>query len=274
MNRNAIFHALISILWQRQYENSRRLLTNPADIVLDKRVPNGARFTQWLTHDDDDEIFDLLRRHNILADDVADGGYDARVHALRLDHPTLWDHLEHRPLSDDLDEQGLIGCFIEHAVRLDRYSVIGSVRLGGLPIHKDLFGVPRYFDEAVSELARAGYCAYASGTARWLPGMASIMKARGFWIGERTSDEIRAEQLARIWNTTPALLRRLMLEDSGVPNALVLAVLMGEYWDEEEGWVFRDGDLRPGMLDDVQLKGGHLPAAVQIRAMVRNGTLR
>ena len=271
MKLDTIFHALISTLYQRQYGACSRLLKDPSDIALGKDVPDGARFTQYLTHDDDDEVFDFLRSRDLLAEDVAGGGPDAIIHPLQLDYPTLGDHLLHQPISDHADEKWLIGCFIEHALRLEKYPVIGSVHLVGLPIHRDRFDVPAYYDEAMRELADADYCQYRDGRGKWLPKIAPIMEARGFWVESQTSDEVRRERLAEVWRTMPDRLKQLTLFESDYPHAMVLACFMGHFWDVDNGWTFEKGDLYPDLLDT--LKGGHLPDAAEISAMVKDGIL-
>jgi hypothetical protein len=271
MKRDIIFHALISTLYQRQDGVRGRLLKDPSDIALGKGVPDGARFSQWLTHDDDDEVFDFLRSQDLLGEDVAGGGADAIIIPLQLDYPTLGEQQLRQPISDHADEGWLIGCFIEHALRLEEDPVIGSVRVAGLPIQRHQFDVPAYYDEAMRELANAGYCHYRDGRAQWLPKMAPIMEARGFWVGGRTRDEIRRERLAEVWTTMPVQLKQLTLFESDYPHAMVLACFMGHFWQMDSGWTFAEGDLHPDLLDT--LKGGHLPDAAEISAMVKDGVL-
>src|SRR5258706_14786191 len=129
MKLDTIFHALISTLYQRQGSVCSRLLKDPIDIALGKGVPDGARLTQYLTHDDDDEVFDFLRSQDLLGEDEAGGGPDAIIHPLRLDYPTLSEHLAHQPIADHADEKWLIGCFVQQALRLAKHTVIQSVQL-------------------------------------------------------------------------------------------------------------------------------------------------
>lgn len=271
MKLDTIFHALISTLYQRQDDVCSRLLKDPSDIALGKGVPDEARFTQYLTHDDDDEVFDFLRSQDLLGEDEAGDGPHAIIHPLRLDYPTLSEHLAHQPIADHADEKWLIGCFIEHASRLEKHPVIESVQLAGLPIHRDRFDVPAYYDEAMRELADAGYCQYRDGRGNWLPRIAPIMEARGFWVGGQASDDVRRERLAELWRTMPDQLKQLTLFESDHPHAVVLACFMGHFWHADSGWSFAKGDLHPDLLDT--LNGGYLPDAAEISIMVKDGIL-
>jgi len=269
MKLDTVFHALIAILHQHQHAAASRLLKDPKDIALNKDVPNGARFKQWLTHDGDNEVFDFLRKHDLLVEEADE--YKARNYALKLDRPTLREHLASKPILEVSNEQWVIGSFIKYALAIERDDISAVANLAGLPIHKDRFDVPPYFDEAMQVLSRAGYCVYSQGKAKWSSKIAPIMEARGLWVGNKTSDEVQIERLAQIWNTMPEKLKQLTLLESEYPNSAYLARFMGEYWRDDTGWTF-SGEVDPDIfLDDAQ--GGHLPDAIDISQMVEDGLL-
>jgi hypothetical protein len=63
----------------------------------------------------------------------------------------------------------------------------------------------------------------------------------------------------------------LTLFHKRVPDAVALAFLMGHSWHaEDEVWRW-DGHLKPNSF--TTLRGGHLPMAGRIAAMVRSGAL-
>lgn len=191
MNFEHTFHALMATLYQRQFEIARLLLDDPSNISLHSEIPNGALLKQWLNHDDDDEIFEVLDRLGFLNREAAQGSYDYQVHALKLCHPTLREQLTRQPLTGSIEEQWLLGCFIRYAVSMDRHHVLGNVRLAGLPIHKGWFPVPSYYVEAIHDIAAAGYCEFATGDAKWLPAISPIMEARGYWVDGHTASAYR-----------------------------------------------------------------------------------
>lgn len=269
MNMTAILHALIATLYQNQYAVARRLLDDPTDISLYSDIPNGAPLIQWLSHSDDDEVFEILDALGFLEREVGKGSYDYHDHALKLSYPTLREQLANEPLSEFLSEQVLVGCFIQHAASMDRFNIIGDVRLAGLPTHKDWFAVPSYYIEAVREIAAMGYCRISADKANWLPAVSTIMETRGYWIGDRTADEVHQETLKSIWETMPAMLKQGICDEQGKVNALTLAWAMGEFWSSEDGWNVHP--LPAG--DEFHLQGGHLPDAIQIVKMVEEGRL-
>ncbi len=265
------FHALMATLHQHQFEIARRLLDNPRDIALHAEIPNGALLKQWLSHDDDDEIFDELDSLGFLDREAGPGSYDYHIHALKLHYPTLREQLAREPFSNSVNERWLVGCFIRYAVSMDRYNVLGNVRLAGLPIHKDWFPVPSYYVEAISELSAADYCRFETGRAKWLPGVSAIMEARGYWIDGRTADEMRKAALIEIWRSMPNEIRKVVLVDHDYPAPMVLAYVMGHFWNEDTGWKF-DPDFLASETE-ITLQGGHLPNAIEISKMVKSGLL-
>ncbi|WP_263588868.1 hypothetical protein [Sphingopyxis sp. GC21] len=276
MNFEHTLHALIATLYQRQYEIARRLLDDPSDIALHAEIPNGALLTQWLTHDEDDEIFEALDKLGFLEREAAPGSYDYYVHALKLQYPTLREQLAREALSDSVDEQWLVGCFIRYAVRMDRHDVLGNVRLAGLPIHKDWFPVPSYYVEAMRDIAAVGYCEFEAGKAKWLPAVSAIMEARGCWIEDRTADEVRQDYLIEIWHEMPNEIRRLTLLDSDSPHAMALATFMSYFWDKDEGWHFDPDVLATEILADeakISLRGGYFALALEISKAVKSALL-
>lgn len=271
MNLEHTFHALVATRYQHQFAIAKRLLVDPNDISLNDEIPNGALFTQWLCHRDHDEIFDALDKLGFLSREAAQGSHDNHIHALKIEYPTLGEQLKRKPVSGSVDEQWLIGCFVELADRMGRHNVLGNVRLRGIPIQKNWFAVPAYYDAAMRDIAGAGYCEYENGKAKWLPAVTAIMEARFLWIDGRTVDEIRGARLIEIWDKMPDEVRDLALSGCGYPEPMTLAFLMGHFWNESTGWNFKPGDLDPNTFKT--LKGGHLPDAIGISEMVKSGYL-
>jgi hypothetical protein len=185
------FHSLVAILYQRQYGVSKRLLKDRADISLNHDIKNGSMFIHWLTHDEDDECFELLKSKSLIIRVDSLSSYDCDCFRLDLQYDTLREQLIRRSAEYSFDTSALIGRFIDRAYFLGRYPVIGKVNLLGIPIHKDWFEVPNYFDSAMREVAELGYCVFFENTAKWTNAATGIMTERGFWVGEFSAEEIR-----------------------------------------------------------------------------------
>ncbi len=84
------------------------------------------------------------------------------------------------------------------------------------------------------------------------------------------NEQAYIDRLRAIWETMPSKVKREVLGEDGKVQALILAWAMGEFWSYEAGWFIASQDRS---TDEFQLKGGHLPDAIKIAQMVKEGLL-
>lgn len=93
----------------------------------------------------------------------------------------------------------------------------------------------------------------------------------GYVLSEVEFDEdAYLERLWSVWETMPLKVKREVLGEDGKVQALVLAWAMGEFWSQENGWII---ELQGSSAEEIRLRGGHIPDAIKIAQMVKEGLL-
>lgn len=261
-----VFHRQTTHLWRRSID--------PANLVLPIDVNRGGAFVT--PGDDRDLAFGrIFGPLDILA--IDDDTFDHSVNfKFTFPEETLRSHLEASDrvaavVVDDLmtaflDEASAFGAALELFVD-SRQAVAAS-----MPVVRSVFQPPQHFEKAVGALCQSGFCTETADGYLWADSVRPFMEVAGLWIGNRTKDEVREDELIEIWKTMPIRLKSLLTKGSnGGLDVLSLAVAMSQFW---YGGKWHEEPLNKGETSsDIILKGGHIPTAKEIARLYSSGKL-
>lgn len=283
MNKEALTIELVhSLFWMnltREESYKFRREINNLKFAPDLDVPNKTSFSiesNDANPEPHEKLFRDIQATGICT--VANTDYEHRARVqVHFDDLNLKSSLKRAGIVSFVATDKTVAIFLEEAANFHRNfesSNGGQSALAALPIGKEWFSAPRHFVAAVTALSNAGYCECNGAQFRWSQSAEPHMEAAKLWIGEKSADQVREEELIRIWETMPTKFKDHLLslaKESDGFDVVSLSMVIGHFWYDGK---WHDAPEYPDSLKRGDLPGGYIGAAKELDKLLQVGKIK
>jgi|GEM_PF-4396678 len=282
MNRKILFVELVhSLLWMNKTKgqsHKHREAIDTLNFVPNLQVENKSYFTIEVDDELPSRLEKFLRKIQVsgictLRNSCYGPWAKVEIHFKGRDLRTC---LCDANIGNFIQEGELVSVFLEEAANFDssfESSIDGRRALAALPVDWEWFTPPHYFAEPVNTLLNAGYCETNALKYRWTEKVRPQMEAALLWVGDKTSFQLREEELLQIWNTMPERFRMLFAQQAREKDSLDvinLAMIMGHFRYDGE-WHEKPENLE-GLRQGI-LPGGQISTATELNRLFKSGKI-